>query len=232
MQFSAVLLATAASMVSAQQFGIIAIRSGSDIQNSAVYSNGEKLVIGGTYQSTDYEVKDMLLLANGKPVQFGNGANIVDSEGAGTRDIEVNGQDYVYVPKFEWTACPAPEGADYVYTVETSSVCGEAGIPFAPRAMYKDEAATEEKPAETEAAPVETPAITEAPVPVPTGGAVVTANSTIVLTITDCGEGVECVTKPQPQPTQVEEAPEQANGAAALGVSAGIAGIAAVAMLL
>ncbi|KAG5366000.1 hypothetical protein CJU89_0407 [Yarrowia sp. B02] len=227
MQFSAVLLASAAAMVSAQQFGIIAIRSGSDIQNSAVYSNGEKLVIGGTYQSTDYEVKDMLLLANGKPVEFGNGANIVESESAGTRDIEVNGRDYVYVPNYSWTACPAPEGADYVYTVENDNVCGEAGIPFAPRAMYKDE-----KPAETEAAPVETPAITEAPVPVPTGGAVVTANSTIVLTITDCGEGVECTTKPIPQPTQVEEAPEQANGAAALGVSAGLAGIAAVAMLL
>ncbi|KAG5370665.1 hypothetical protein CKK34_0787 [Yarrowia sp. E02] len=231
MQFSTLLLASAASMVSAQQFGIIAIRSGSDIQNSAVYSNGEKLVIGGTYQSTDYEVKDMLLLANGKPVEFGNGANIVDSEGAGTRDIEVNGRDYVYVPNFQWHACPAPEGADYVYTVETANVCGDAAIPFAARAMYKDEKPVE-TPAETEAAPVETPAITEAPVPVPTGGAVVTANSTIVLTITDCGEGTQCVTKPLPQPSQVEEIPEQANGAAALGVSAGLAGVAALAMLL
>lgn len=241
MQFSTVLLAAAAGLVSAKQFTIVAIRSGTDIQNAPVYSNGEKLVIGGKYQATQYEVKDMLLLANGKPIEFGDGAKVVDSESAGTRDIEVNGQNHIYVPRYTWTACPA-EGEDYLYTIENVNVCGDAGLSFAPRVMWTD--AEESKPVETESKPVESkpveteskvPAatITPAPVPVPTGGSVVTANSTIVLTVTDCGDNTECVPN-KPKPTQVEPeatTPEQANGAAAFGVSVAAAGLAAAALL-
>ncbi|AOW07356.1 hypothetical protein B0I72DRAFT_137497 [Yarrowia lipolytica] len=233
MKFSAVLLASAAALVSAKKFTIVAIRSGSDIQNTPVVSDGKKLVLGGEGGiPTTYEVKDGVLYANDKAVQFGNGATIEDGEGQGTDGVTVDGQDHLYVPNYSFTACAA-QGRAYKYTVTSSDDCKQGATPFAARVIYEDDNSSESAAANGTAV---------------TKTGVVTAQSTQLVTITSC-EDDKCH-KPTAAPApgsnngavvsqigdgQIQAppsaAPEQANGAAALGVSAAAAGVVAAAML-
>ncbi|KAG5366859.1 hypothetical protein CJU89_1306 [Yarrowia sp. B02] len=227
MQFSAVLLAAAAGLVSAQQFNLVAIHSGSDVQNSPINSDGKQLVVGGSTGSTTYEVKDRGLYANGKPVSFGDYATIEETDGMATRDVIVNGQDHLYVPRFDFVACPKDNG----YILANQEACKDGAIGIAVRAIYKDgesAAASSEAPKETAAAAGNGTVVTK------TG--VVTAKSTALVTITSC-EDDKCH-KPTGEPskpaqaTEPTTAPAQANGAAAFGVSVAAAGVAAAALLI
>jgi hypothetical protein len=168
-------------------------------------------------------VKDGVLYANDKPVQFGNGATIEDGEGQGTDGVTVDGQDHLYVPNYTFTACAA-QGRAYKYTVTSSEDCNQGATPFAARVIYQDE----DSKTESAAAAGNGTVVTK------TG--VVTAQSTALVTITSC-EDDKCH-KPTGEPSQPAQAtepttgPAQANGAAAFGVSVAAAGVAAAALLI
>ncbi|KAG5356510.1 hypothetical protein CJU90_1848 [Yarrowia sp. C11] len=215
MKFSAVLLASAAALVSAKKFTLVAIRSGTDIQNAAVDSDGEKLIVGDGGDPTTYEIKEGVLYANGKAVQFPTAA-IEDDASKGTSGVTIE-NNYVNVPGFDWTACAA-QGRAYHYTVSSSEDCKQGATPFAPRVMWVD---GEESAAAGNATVTKT--------------GVVTAKSTALVTITSCADD-KChkPTGEPSKPVQVEPttAPAQANGAAAFGVSVAAAGVAAAALLI
>ncbi|KAG5359658.1 hypothetical protein CJU90_5494 [Yarrowia sp. C11] len=231
MKFSAVLLASAAALVSAKKFTLVAIRSGTDIQNASVDSDGEKLIVGDGGDPTTYEIKEGVLYANGKAVQFPTAA-IEDDASKGTTGVTIE-NDYVNVPNFDWTACAA-QGRAYHYTVSSSEDCKQGATPFAPRVMWVEGE-------ESAAAAGNATLVTK------TG--VVTAQSTALVTITSC-EDDKCH-KPTAAPApgnngavvsqigdgQIQAPPSsapvaQANGAAAFGVSVAAAGVAAAALLI
>jgi hypothetical protein len=235
MHFSAVLLAATAGLVSAQKFGLIAIHSGSDVQNSAINSNGNQLVIGGG-EPTTYEVKDRGLYANGKPVEFGQYAFIEETDGQATRDIIVNGQDHLYVPQFDFVACPDGKNG---YVLANQDACANGAIGIVARAVYSDG---------------ESAAANSSPAAEATKSAVVTSKSTVQVTITSCADDkchkeTAAAASPAPAPAKTTPGaivsqigdgqiqappstqPAQANGAAAMGVSA-VAGVVVAAAML
>lgn len=230
MEFSAVLLAAAAGLVSAQKFSLIAIHSGSDVQNSEINSNGNQLVVGGGNPTT-YEVKDRGLYADGKPVEFGQYAFIKETDGQASRDIIVNGEDHLYVPRFDFVACPDGKGG---YVVANQDACASGAIGIAARAIWVD---------------AKSPAAAAAPEAPKTEAAAVTSQSTIQVTVTSCADdkcNKETAAAAAPKTTaagvvtqigdgQIQAPPKtqpaQANGAAALGVSAAAGVVVAAAML-
>ncbi|KAG5357545.1 hypothetical protein CJU90_6385 [Yarrowia sp. C11] len=242
MKFSAILLAAAAGLVSAQKFGLIAIHSGTDVQNAPINSNGVQLVIGAG-EDTTYEVIDRGLYANGKPIEFGQYALIKERDGEATRDIIVNGQDNLYVARFDFVACPDGKGG---YVLADQEACPSGAIGIAARAVY-DTVSSSSAAAET------------------TSG-VVTSHSTVQVTVTSCSDDAchkataaaaapaapakstpaaappaasPAKTTPAAIVTQIgdgqiqapKSVPVQANGATALGVSAAAGAIVVAAML-
>lgn len=260
MQFSAVLLAAAAGLVSAQKFNLVAIRSGSDIQNDAINSDGSKLVLNGGSPTT-YEVIGRSLYANGKPVQFGNGATIVQTDGEATKDIIVDGQDHLYVPNYDFTACAA-QGQAYPYVVSNSQSCKQGAIPFAARAIYVS-GSSSAAPASSAAASKASSAVASASHAASSAAASHAASSaaashaassapaskassaaaapkseaaagpkpTAPAVVSQINDGqIQAPKSTGPAQAKPSAPPAQANGAASLGVSA-VAGVVAVAML-
>ncbi|KAG5366375.1 hypothetical protein CJU89_0799 [Yarrowia sp. B02] len=225
MQFSALLLAAAAGLASAQKFQLIAIHSGSDVQNVGINSDGTQLVVSNDVPVTTYEVKDRGLYANGKPVEFGQYAFIKETDGEASRDIIVNGEDHLYVPRWEFVACPNGKGG---YVLADNSACAQGAIGINARAIWVNGTSASETAASS--------------------ASVVTSQSTTQVTVTSC-ENDKChkeTAAPAPVTTanavvsqigdgQIQApttTPAQANGAAALGVSAAAAAVVGVAMLL
>ncbi|KAG5355472.1 hypothetical protein CJU90_6783 [Yarrowia sp. C11] len=218
MQFSAVLLAAAAGLVSAQKFTLVAIRSGSDIQNDSIESNGKNLVLNNG-DPTTYEVIDRALFANGKPVVFGNNATIV--ENGGSKDIIVNGEDHLYVPNFDFTACPNGQNG---YDIVDNASCKSGGLGFVARAIYVDGSSA--------AAPASSAPASKASSAAAGSKSETAAGSDATAVVTQINDGqiqAPHGTGPAQAPT-ASAPPAQANGAATLGVSA-VAGVVAVAML-
>ncbi|KAG5355837.1 hypothetical protein CJU89_5550 [Yarrowia sp. B02] len=245
MQFSAVLLAAAAGLVSAQKFNLVAIHSGSDVQNSPINSDGKQLIVGGSTGATTYEVKDRGLYANGKPVSFGDYATIEETDGMATRDIIVNGQDHLYVPRFDFVACPKDNG----YILANQPACSSGAIGIELRAIYVDgsssaapassAASSAASHAASSAAASASHAASSAAASKPASSAAAAPKSEAAAAKpTNAGAVVSQINDGQiqaPQSTGPAQAPKptnpaQANGAASLGVSA-VAGVVAVAML-
>ncbi|AOW04718.1 hypothetical protein LXG23DRAFT_35965 [Yarrowia lipolytica] len=243
MQFSAVLLAAAAGLVSAQKFSLVAIRSGSDIQNDAITSDGKSLVLNGNTPTT-YEVIGRSLYANGKPVQFGDNATIVATDGQASKDIIVNGDNHLYVPNFDFTACPNGKNG---YDIVNNQFCKSGGLGFAARAVFEggsssaaaptsssaashaaSSAAASASHAASSAAASKASSAVAAPKSEAAAGAHATAGA-IVSQINDGQIQAPHSTGPAQAP-KASAPPAQANGAATLGVSA-VAGAVAVAML-
>ncbi|CAG81558.1 hypothetical protein B0I72DRAFT_151215 [Yarrowia lipolytica] len=251
MQFSAVLLAAAAGLVSAQKFSLVAIRSGSDIQNDAITSDGKSLVLNGNTPTT-YEVIGRSLYANGKPVQFGDNATIVATDGQASKDIIVNGDNHLYVPNFDFTACPNGKNG---YDIVNNQFCKSGGLGFAARAVFEGGSSSAAAPtsssaashAASSAAASASHAASSAAASKASSAAASKASSAVAAPKSEAAAGahatagaiVSQINDGQIQaphstgPAQAPKAsapPAQANGAATLGVSA-VAGAVAVAML-
>ncbi|KAG5366143.1 Cell wall protein [Yarrowia sp. B02] len=213
-------------------FGIMSLRSASAIHLSSVGVSGDALAIGS--DGATFTIKDGVLYANDKAVDFSSGEAKIAEDGKGTSGVSLE-KGYVTVPGFSWAGCPQDSG----YAVDDNSKCEDDGIPFGAYAVAKEgesgQAASSEEvktsaavpstavvaPASSEevktSAAVPTSALVAPPKPSDNSGAVVT----------QIGDG-----QIQAPPSAPPAAPEQANGAAALGVSAAAFGVAAAALLI
>lgn len=196
-------------------FGIMSMRSASAIHLSAVGVSGDALTIGAS--GTQFTIKDGVLYAGDKAVDFSSGEAKIAADGKGTSGVTLE-KGYVTVPGFSWTGCPEGSG----YAVDDNSKCEDDGIPFGAYAVASADAAPAESSAAKSSAAV--PTTTVAP---PTAEAKPTAEGNSGAVVTQIGDG-----QIQAPPSAPPAAPEQANGAVSFGVSAAALGVAAAALLI
>jgi hypothetical protein len=221
MKFTAatLLLAAAASALDvvtdgSKPFGIMSLRSASAIHLSSVGVSGDALTIGSS--GAKFTIKDGVLYADDKAIDFSSGEAKVASDGKGTSGVTLE-KGYVTVPGFNWAGCPEGNG----YAVDDNSKCEDDGIPFGAYAVADTSAESSAAPASSAAAAESSAAPSSA------AEAKLTAGGNTGAVVTQIGDG-----QIQAPPSAPPAAPEQANGAVSVGVSAAALGVAAAALLI
>lgn len=227
MKFATTLLFAAAAAAldvvtdGSKPFGIMSLRSASAVHLSTVGLSGDSLHIGGN-SDTSFTIKDGVLYAGDKAIDFSSGVAKVAEDGKGTTGVTLS-KGYVTVPDFSWAGCPADSG----FTVETNSKCETDGVPFGAYAIAAAGSSEEPKSSEAAAAPSSEAAAATTEAPAATTPLTSAAKPTAGPVVSQIGDG-----QVQAPPSAPPAAPEQANGAASFGVSAAALGVAAAALLI
>lgn len=205
-------------------FGIMSLRSASAIHLSSVGVSGDALTIGAA--GTSFTIKDGVLYAGDKAIDFSSGEAKVASDGKGTSGVSLE-KGYVTVPGFSWAGCPEGSG----YAVDDNSKCEDDGIPFGAYAVADTAAESS-----ASAAPATSAAVPTTAVVAPTTSAAVPTTAVVAPASSSAGNAGAVVSQigdGQIQaPPSAPPAPEQANGAVSFGVSAAALGVAAAALLI